>query len=126
MSKQLYIQTFNNKMDEFFKDLINVFPNDKDLKLAKSAFNLSKLNNVELPCKIFYKAIYNYKDNILKKNENFFLENDYNDLVIDDIDITSQLIQKIKDNWKSLNNKDKECVWTYLILLYRLADKCYN
>ncbi len=124
IDKQRYFQLFNNKMNEFIRDLITVFPDDKDFKLFKNSFDLLKITNEEQPCKVFYTVTQKFKKNILEKNEKFFLENDYSDIIENDTDVTTSLINKLKTYWTLLEN-DKQTVWNYLIILVKLADKCY-
>jgi hypothetical protein len=123
MNKSKYYQLFNNKMTEFIKDLINVFPEDKDFKLFKNSFDLLKLNKEDQPCKVFSSVIQKFKDQILNKDENFFLKRDYNDVMEVDPDVTTSLIDKLKNYWIELGN-DKEIIWNYLILLIKISDKC--
>ncbi len=124
-----YYETFNNKMGEFLKDLIIVFPEDKDLKLFKNSFNLLKINSTEKPCRLFYSVIQEYKQNIFNKDESFFLEKDYSDMQFNnggDTNVSNSLIQKLKDNWTCLDKEQKNIVWNYLILLCKLSDKCHS
>jgi hypothetical protein len=121
-----YYETFNNKMGEFLKDLITVFPDDKDLKLFKNSFNLLKINSTEKPCRLYYSVIQEYKQNIFNKDESFFLDKDYSDIIKDDVDINNSLIQKLKENWLYLDKDQKNIVWNYLILLCKLSDKCHS
>jgi hypothetical protein len=123
ISKVKYFQLFNNKMNEFIRDLINVFPDDKDFKLFKNSFDLLKIANEEQPCKVFYNVTQKFKQHILEKNEIFFLEKDYTDIIETDTDITTSLINKLKNYWTLLEN-DKQTVWNYLIVLVKLSDKC--
>ena len=121
--KQKFVEMFNNKMSEFIKDLIDVFPNDKDFKLAKNTFNLCKLTDEKKPAKLYNAMIQPFKQHILNKNDEFFLTNDYSDIIQNDPDVSSELIIKLKSYWVSLKT-EKDVVWQYLILLTRISDKC--
>ncbi len=125
-NKQRFFQIFNNKMNEFIKDLINVFPDDKDFKLFKNSFDIVKITNEEQPCKIFYNATKKFNKQILEKDEKFFLDKDYTDIIDNDIDIdiTTTLINKLKGYWEKLLDNDKKIVWDYLNILIKLSDKC--
>jgi hypothetical protein len=122
-NKQKYFQAFNNHLSLFIKDLMLAFPDDKDFALCKNSLNLLVINNEQKPCKLFHTFISDYKDNILNKNEDFFLNNDYSEIMSEDV--TSSLINKLKNYWTLLEN-DKDKVWNYLILLIKLSDRCYS
>lgn len=121
--KHKYNEMFNNKMSEFIKDLIEVFPNDKDFKLAKNSFNLCKLTDEKAPAKLYHDMIKPFKQHILAKNDSFFLTNDYSDIIQNDTDVSTELIIKLKSYWVSLR-EEKDVVWQYLTLLTRISDKC--
>lgn len=124
-TNQLYYGHFNNTMTEFIKDLIKVFPDDKDIKLFKNSFDLLKIANEKKPCKMFYDVIQEYKEAIYKKDESFFLQKDYSDIINQEADVTTSLIDKLKAQWTNLGT-NKDIVWKYLIILCKLSDKCYS
>ena len=122
--EQVYYCHFNNKLTEFLKDLIATFPDDKDLKLFKNSFDLLKLSDENKPAILFNKIIKNFENKIYDKDESFFLDKDYSNIVDNNVDITTSLIDKLKTNWINLSVDDKEIVWKYLILLCKLSNKC--
>ena len=73
---------FNSKIIEFLNDLIKIFPDDNDFKMYKNGISLVKLADEKKPLQL-YKLFVNdkYKENILTKNEEFFLSHDYNEIL---------------------------------------------
>ena len=136
MDTAKFYDMFNNSLDEFIKELIKTFPDDTDFKLFKTSFNLLKIANVKKPLELFNLGLTNeYKQNIRDKNENFFLENDYSDVLnnkklneleqINKDDISQKLIVKLKDYWKNLNEDNQKIVWQYFTVLLKICDKVY-
>lgn len=124
-----YYEMFNTALENFINDLIKTFPEDNDFKLFKGTIKLLKLASTKKPLELFNLGLTDeYKQNIRDRNENFFLENDYtdvlnnNELKIDD-NVNNDLIIKLKNYWKDLNEENRETVWNYFTILLRLCDK---
>jgi len=120
--KQLIVTCFNKKFEEFLGDLITTFPEDKDFRDFKNSFNLLKNIDDKKPIQIFQMYAPMYREQLLSRNEQFFLQNDYSELSKEK-NITSELIGKLKNYWVELNEENRDIVWKYLIILINLADK---
>ena len=126
-----WIECFNEKFEEFLKDLIICFPDDKDFKMFKHSFNLLKMVDKKQSIKFFKVYGPKYKEHIDNKSEQFFLEHEFKEEIEHvqhlnsetNQDITYQLMIKLKSYWKNLNNENKEVIWKYLQLLYKLDEK---
>ena len=122
---------FNSKIIEFLNDLIKIFPDDNDFKMYKNGISLVKLADEKKPLQL-YKLFVNdkYKENILTKNEEFFLSHDYNEILTNDNlkkefngDINNKIINKLKGYWKDLSSDNREIVWNYFTLFLKLSNK---
>ena len=127
-----YYEIFNNKLTNFIDDLIIVFPNDNDFKLFKNTINLVKLANKKLLLKYFKLGVNEeFQNNILNKNEKFFLDNNYRSVldnsqiatVINKDNVNDKLIEKLKEYWTQLNDDNIETVWNYFNILLQLSKK---
>jgi|TARA_B110000259_G_scaffold184211_1_gene230800 hypothetical protein len=122
---------FNSKIIEFLNDLIKIFPDDNDFKMYKNGISLVKLADEKKPLQL-YKLFVNdkYKENILTKNEEFFLSHDYNEILTNDNlkkefngDINNKIINKLKGYWKDLSSDNREIVWNYFTLFLKISNK---
>tara|TARA_Y100000361_G_scaffold148148_1_gene160594 strand:- start:209 stop:613 length:405 start_codon:yes stop_codon:yes gene_type:complete len=126
-------ELFNNKLTEFLKELVQTFPTDPDFKLFQASVRVLKLADEKKPLELFNLGLTNeYKENIRNKNEEFFLNNDYSDVLNNELvkknndnDINDKLINKLKDYWKNLDNDNREIVWQYFTILLKICDKAY-
>ena len=120
-----WISVFNEKFLEFIKDLIETFPEDKDFKLCKQSFNLLLMVDAKKPIEMFNLYAMKYKEKILKQDEMFFLDHDFKEEIDNDIDanFSMELLIKLKKSWKGLTFKNKEVIWSYLQLLYKVNEK---
>jgi hypothetical protein len=127
-----YYEIFNNKITNFINDLIIVFPNDTDFKLFKNTINLVKLANKKLLLEYFKIGVNDeFKNNIINKNEQFFLDNNYSTVLdntqiehaINKENVNERLIEKLKEYWTQLNEENREIVWDYFNILLQLSEK---
>lgn len=121
------VKCFNDKMNEFVKDLLKLYPDDSDFQTLKTSINMLNVIDDRKLMKLFKKYVGNYTDKLLNKDETFFLNHDYNDeiseLEDDKVDLSNGLINKIKNYWKELSSDNKEVVWKYFKVLILLCDK---
>jgi hypothetical protein len=118
-----YFECFNTKLAEFLQDLSTSFPEFKDIKMLKNGLNLARTLDVKMPATMFSKHVTaEYEQNILNKDDAFFLTQTYEHIAVDGIDL--DIIPKLKDMWGTLDVSDKDSVWKYLQVLVLLCRKC--
>lgn len=124
--RTVYISLFNDKAEEFCKDLVIAFPEVAEFKKLKSGLLLLKNVDERKPREIFNSYVgANFKQQILTKDESFFV-NEVQNHVQGGID-TSQwqkVISLIHDLWATLSNENKENIWKYFQVLIAINDKC--
>ena len=93
LKKSLYI-AFDKQLTEFNDQLIARFPNDnQDFKVFKNGIRLLKTTSSDGTIhRLFKKHIEEYRNNIESRNEQFFMENDF-----------KNVINKAKDNSGDIN-----------------------
>ena len=129
--KSEIVKTFNEKLVEFVKDLILLY-NDNDLYNFKNSINMVTLIDERKPIRIFRDVIVNkYKKQLFTKDEQFFLEHHYEDEMAcrekkEEVDMSTNLVVKIKSYWKDLTNENKEIIWKYFKLLVILCEKYFE
>ena len=121
-----WIAIFNNKFDEFVKDLIILYPDDKDFKMLKHSFNLMKLADDKKPFELFARYGEKFEKQVQTKDERFFLDHTYDDAVVNESNFTEDLVNKLKSYWKDMSEDDKEIIWKYLGLFFGLKNKIYS
>lgn len=114
----VYRENFHKELRAFMKDLIKVFPNDRDIKLASSSLNIALMDDPkDTVIKDFYKAMQPCESYINTRNDALFTER----VIRSDIALFSHL----EDYWVRLDDTNKETVWAYLTVLYSFAKTFY-
>jgi hypothetical protein len=125
-NKGVYIDLFNEKTEEFLKELASSFPHIQQFSQFKSGFTFIKNLDKKQPQSIFNTYVYNkYKENILTENEEFFLTNEY-DIVSERKEYWVEFIGNIRNIWKNLDTTNKDVIWKYFKVLVLLNEKCLN
>jgi len=119
------LTAFNTQLLNFIEQLIILCPEDNDFKVFKNGFLLLKKSNPRQVSVFFSKYIHDFRDQILSKEESFFLENNY-ESVTKDIESSQEnilmTINKLKNYWGGLSKTNKDNIWKYLSNLIKLND----
>ena len=127
MTKLDFYNLFNEKMLEFAKDLCDVFPQVAEFKRFRSGvLMLQNLEPKTLEGIFRTYVLEKYKDQLLKKDEGFFLEHKQFDIYSQRTDYWLSLIDQLKEMWVTLDSDNKEIVWKYFHVLIVLSDKCHS
>lgn len=123
-SKEIFYELFNEKVDEFFKDLIESFPTITEFKRFKSGLTLLRNVDPKSPQNIFSVYILSkYKDAFLKKDESVFLNQDI-EIISKKKEYWLEFIDQIRMIWKTLDDSNKDIIWKYFHVLVVLSEKC--
>ncbi len=120
--QKLRIDTFNNLFFEFLDDLSVLFPNDSTLSFARSSATAVKFVNPKFIVTEYKAGIAPFINEILKKNEAYFLEKTFAENFGNDHYILNE-ISRVINIWKDPATKPetKKMVWDYVTKLTRLS-----
>jgi hypothetical protein len=77
-NKSAILKTFNTHFFEFIDDVIRIFPDNKDIKHARSSFEMIKTANPTAIAKAWYKFVYSPYVNVIEAGDvTFFFDKDY-------------------------------------------------
>jgi len=128
-----YLKAFVTQIENFTKELMEMFPQDKEIKIAYHAISFISKANPRKIHEIFSSYSTPYKIFIINKDETLFTEVDENKLFInlDDNAIHylknnnefHNIMNKVKTYWTVLDEESKNNIWLYLNIIYKLSDK---
>ena len=118
-----YLTAFNNLVIKFNEDLIDVFPEENDFKVYKRGIMMLNSANAKKICKLYKEYMILYRSKIIDKDETFFVNNNYTEIVSNsNSEGVESIILKLKHYWGNLSSGNKEKVWEYLNSLIKLSD----
>lgn len=115
----VYRDTFYRELKAFLKDLIKVFPDDRDMKVISSTLNIAMMDDPnDKIVKGFYKTLLPQEDLIDRRDPAFFYE--VNGASFGN-DTAASLFNKLHLYWESLNEANRKVVWDYIQVLFLVA-----
>ena len=121
ISNMSIIKAFNKTLIRFIDELENKYPQDNDISVYKNSVILLDKTNPKLISNYYKIYVYIYKDYIDNKNEQFFLDNDFEEQT-GGSEWCFVRGMRIKKYWKDLSEKSKDVVWEYFSTLNKLCE----
>ena len=118
MDSSILLQSFNTVANEFIDKMITAYPYESKLRIYKNAYLVTKKYNNKKPLELFMSIILPYGEEILRRNEHFFKQDD---LVDKAQTFTGQT--GLCDYWDQMTPENKSHVWEYIQTLYVLGMK---
>jgi hypothetical protein len=121
------LKAFNNHFMEFVDDVQTIFPNDKDIKKAKTAIGMLKRANPKMIIMIWKQHITApYKQQIEDGDLSFFLNKDYSD----DVNSTNlgesseilSAIDRLREPIRNMGEDNQQKSMKYIQNLTKLSD----
>ena len=110
-----YIKAFNQVMDEFFKELIEIFPEENKIKVQYNLFQSLAKVNIRKPCNEFMFGSIPYLEKIAMKDEGFFTSDDKPKLLQD---------MNFDQIWSpNLSEVSKDAIWRYIKSFFIIGSK---
>ena len=124
MNPSILLNAFNDQLAELLTDVINVFPDNIDIKTAQNSLGLVRKANPKMIIKIWKTCIIDkYGDKFDSNDISFFIEKDYNE----DLTNTDQSnkimasIDRLRDPIKNMNLSNQAKTMKYLQNLKKLC-----
>lgn len=121
-----WVSVFNKKLDEFTTELSTTFTEVRDFQFLRNTVRLGISMTPAIPYTIFMEHVTKpYEKYILERNEEFFLQEDYNNALKETNSQTSfDIVKQIKTIWVGLDEGNKDVIWKYLSVLVVLSKRC--
>jgi hypothetical protein len=120
------LSKFNEQILNFLQEMSALFPEDKKLSTVYHTVEMMKTMNPREIMNQFRDYVTPFRQQILSRDESFFIQSDFSDKVTDSNSISEML--RVKHIWNSgrLTSKDKECIWNYFKVFIYLIDREYK
>jgi hypothetical protein len=123
MNKSEILSAFNNHIQEFFKDVIIIYPDDDDIKVANSSLSVMRKANPRLVIEMWKEYMLKYKKEINEGNIDFFINKNY----ADDLRTTSNssvILEKIDTLREPMKKMDPENLKKTIKYVQNLTKLC--
>jgi hypothetical protein len=120
---------FNDHFMEFVADVLNVFPDNKELQVANNAFGLIRKANPKMIIKIWKEYVVDkYGEQISRGDISFFVNKDYSrDLEnVDNSSTIMQSINQLRAPVQMMSAENQQKTMKYIQNLKQLCEMYYN
>jgi len=127
--KTTLLRAFNNQFFDFIDEVIRIFPENREIKDAKTTFEIIKKANPTAIAKAWQYYVYEkYKEVIDQGNLDFFFEKDYaDDLVyMSNAKEIMKTIDVIRGPIRLLSDESKSATLEYITILCKLSNLYSN
>ena len=115
------LSLFVKQLSSLGAELNDMYPEDVDIKMAKNTIETMKTLNPKMLLDTFYQFVHPYREQVLNREEAFFLDMDYTNLVPEQANIAT--VMNLKKYWSGMSDQTKDCMWQYFGVLVKLAEK---
>lgn len=105
-----------DQFTSFVSELAEMYPDDADFPLFLTSVRLLKTTNPSLLAKYIHENTQQYEEQIMNKDEKFFLEHTFDSHGVD-----MDILSKVKTYVSGMSADTKEHVWKYCQNIIRLA-----
>jgi hypothetical protein len=125
MDKKALLKAFNDHFDEFVQDIVTIFPDNLDIRSAKSSIQLLRKANPKLLIGIWNSYISTkYAEKIEAGDISFFIDNDYSDDV-SNMETSTQIIEavdKLRQPIREMGDDNRDKTMKYIQNLKKICD----
>jgi hypothetical protein len=122
-SKITLMNAVFDQFTTFMNELIEMYPDDPDFSLFLNSLKLMRTTNPSLLIKYVYENTSNFEQQILSKDEKFFIDYSFSEYS-NDVDLN--IFSKLKQYIETMTPSTKENVWKYIQNIYRLSKAVSN
>lgn len=108
------VKIFNQILDEFFIELIEIFPEEKQIQIKYNLFQTLCKANIKKPCTNFMIGSINYLEYIASRDEKIFI-GDNKPEILNDIGVSNI--------WPKCSTNTKDTIWKYIKTLITIGYK---
>lgn len=122
-SKATLMNAVFDQFTSFVTELIQMYPDDADFSLFLNSIKLIRSTNPSLLIKYIYENTQQFDQQILSKDEKFFLDYSFSEY---SSDVDLNIFSKLKQYISTMSPATKENVWKYIQNIYRLSKAISN
>ena len=131
MNKSTFSKSFNTLFFDFLDDIINIYPENNNIKIAKEKFDFIRKANTTLLIKFWKVYVYDcYYTQINQGDINFFLEKDYSadinkDMAVDkgfSNDKILSMIEDVRETIRDMDDANRAHSAKYILNLSKLSE----
>ena len=117
------LTAFTNQLVNFFDELCNTFPEERDIKMATEAIKGAKKINPRLILDLFTEHVYNDLAPAVAKRDVIHIRQVAQQKIATQFNEMISALAIFDKHWDSMGESNQEVIWQYLKVLCILSEK---
>jgi len=117
------LTAFNTQLLNFFEELCNTFPEERDIKMATEAIKGAKKINPRLILDLFTEHVYTELSGAIAKRDVLHIRQVAQQKISTQFNEMISALAIFDKHWDSMGSKNQEVIWQYLKVLCVLTEK---
>lgn len=121
-SKPVLLSALFDQFTTFLVELKEMYPEDTDFPMFVTSIRITRTANPSILPKYISELAGSFEEQIMKKDEDFFLNNEYSEY---SSYVNMDIFGKLKKYFSNMSQESKDNVWKYCQNIMRLS-KAYH
>ena len=117
------LSAFNTQLLNFFEELCNTFPEEKDIKMATEAIKGAKKINTRLILDLFVEHVYNELSTAIANRDVVLIRQVAQQKISTQFNEMISALAIFDKHWDTMGSQNQEVIWKYLKVLGVLSEK---
>jgi hypothetical protein len=117
------LSAFTTQLANFFDELCNTFPEERDIKMATEAIKGAKKINPRLLLDLFNEHVYNDLSVAVAKRDVVQFRQKAQQKILNQFNEMISALAIFDKHWDSMGQQNQEVIWQYLKVLCLLSEK---
>jgi hypothetical protein len=118
-----YLKAFNTKLIDFFTDLNETYPEERDIKYALEAIQgLAKINP-KMILDLFYEYVYLKMGEAIKREDEEFVVSTAKSLIKEQYNEMQASLLIFDKYWPDMTDNNRKAIWNHMKVLVLLCEK---
>ncbi len=118
-----YLKAFNTKLIDFFTDLNETYPEERDIKYALEAIQgLAKINP-KMILDLFYEYVYLKMGEAIKREDEEFVISTAKSLIKEQYNEMQASLVIFDKYWPDMTDNNRKAIWNHMKVLVLLCEK---
>ena len=125
MNKSDILSGFNNHLHEFFNDVVLIFPNNTDIRVAQSSLLAMRKANPKLIISVWKKQLEDPYGHVIREgNIDFFINKNYKEDLKDHGEGSDVILEKINSLKEPVSQMGEDNLSKTIVYLQNLTKLC--
>lgn len=121
-----YLNAFNTKLIEFFQDLSETYPEEKEIKQALEAIIGLKKINPRMIVDLFHEYVYVPLGDSIKREDDEYIIPYAKKMIAEQFNEMSISLMIFNKYWPDMTSANRKAIWAYLKILVVFCEKAKN